>query len=376
MPWALPWAYPEYTRQQFNSAARKLLPMYVMGENPHYIIGGDMSDNEMALTFGLIDNWRSSHSYPLNIFQAGLRNRAKQVDERAIVAQRLKRFPSILTKLKRFPDMKLTQIQDIAGCRAIVTSVSDVYQLVKAYKESEIRHKLVHEDDYIKQPKESGYRSYHLVYQYYSDRKAKQWNGLKVEVQLRSVLQHAWATAVETVGIFIRHALKSSQGDTEWLRFFQLMGTAIAIREHQLPVPNTPHNRIELKQQLQERGKALDVENRLRTFSTTLKSVEEVGVRKGAYFLLELDVTAQRTKVTSYSYDDREKAQEDYSKAERSGQSQDVVLVSAENIKALKSAYPNYFLDMRKFIAAVAQAVAPMKVRFSPQQPTLFDKLE
>jgi hypothetical protein len=257
-----------------------------------------------------------------------------------------------------------------------VSAVPHVYKLVKEYKESDIRHKLVHEDDYIKQPKESGYRSYHLVYRYYSDKKSKQWNGLKVEVQLRSVLQHAWATAVETVGIFIRNSLKSSQGDRQWLRFFQLMGSAIAIRERQPPVPNTPNNRFELNQQIQECAKTLDVENRLRTFSTTLKSVEEVGVRKGAYFLLELDVAAQRTKVTSYSYDDREKSQDDYSKAERSGQSQDVVLVSAENIKSLKTAYPNYFLDMRKFIAAVEQAVAPMKPRFVPQQPTLFDKLQ
>ena len=70
-------------------------------------------------------------------------------------------------------------------------------------------------------------------------------------------------------------------------------------------------------------------------------AAEEVGVRKGAYFLLELDVTAQRTKVTSYSYDDREKAQEEYSKAERSAQSQDVVLVSAENIKASEASSGN-----------------------------------
>lgn len=376
MPWSLPWVYPEYPRQEFNSAARLLVPMYGLGNNPYYEVKDDIPTDEPARIFRLIDNWRSSHSYPLNIFQAGLRTRAKQVDEKAVVAQRLRRLPSILAKLKRFPDMKLTQIQDIAGCRAIVSSVPQVYALVKAYKSSDIKHKLVHEDDYIDSPKESGYRSYHLVYRYYSDKKSKLWNGLKVEVQLRSALQHAWATAVETVGVFIRHALKSSQGDQDWLRFFQLMGTAIAIRERELPVPNTPVNRIQLKQELQEYARRLDVENRLSAFSTSLKTVEEVGVRRGSYFLLELDVAAQRTKVTSYSSTDLEKAQEDYSKVERSGKSQDVVLVSADNVKALKSAYPNYFLDMRNFTFAVAQAVKPMKVRVLSQQPTLFDNLE
>jgi hypothetical protein len=279
-------------------------------------------------------------------------------------------------KLKRFPEMKLTQIQDIAGCRAIVSSVPQVYALVSAYKNSDIKHKLVHEDDYIHLPKDSGYRSYHLIYRYYSDKKSKAWNGLKVEIQIRSLLQHVWATAVETVGIFIRHSLKSSQGDQDWLRFFQLMGTSISIREHEVPVPNTPTNRYELRQELQDCAKRLDVENRLRVFNTTLKTVEEVGVRSGSHFLLELDVLAQHTKITSYSYTDWEKAQRDYSKTERTGKSEDVVLVSAESIKALKSAYPNYFLDMTKFIRAVAQAVRPLKVDVIRQQPTLFENLK
>jgi hypothetical protein len=38
------------------------------------------------------------------------------------------------------------------------------------------------------------------------------YNDLKIEMQLRSQYQHAWATAVETVGTFIGQALKSSIG--------------------------------------------------------------------------------------------------------------------------------------------------------------------
>jgi ppGpp synthetase/RelA/SpoT-type nucleotidyltranferase len=65
--------------------------------------------------------------------------------------------------------MKLSQMQDIAGCRAILGTVDGVEQLVHAYKHSEIKHKLVHEDNYIETPKASGYRSHHLIYRYYSD---------------------------------------------------------------------------------------------------------------------------------------------------------------------------------------------------------------
>jgi hypothetical protein len=42
-----------------------------------------------------------------------LLNRARQVDEKALVAQRLKRFPSIYKKLGDNPNMKLSQMQDI-----------------------------------------------------------------------------------------------------------------------------------------------------------------------------------------------------------------------------------------------------------------------
>ena len=43
----------------------------------------------------------------------------------------------------------------------------------------------------------SGYRGVHLIYRYNSDRKTE-YNTLLIEMQLRSQLQHAWATAVET----------------------------------------------------------------------------------------------------------------------------------------------------------------------------------
>ena len=49
-------------------------------------------------------------------------------------------------------------MQDIAGCRAVVSSVPHIQDLVQLYKQSDIKHKLIHEDDYISHPKTSGYR--------------------------------------------------------------------------------------------------------------------------------------------------------------------------------------------------------------------------
>ena len=60
---------------------------------------------------------------------------------------------SIQLKLLRYPTMKLAQIQDIGGCRAILSSIKEVDELVAAYLEREsrgVKHKLYGTpDDYI-----------------------------------------------------------------------------------------------------------------------------------------------------------------------------------------------------------------------------------
>jgi ppGpp synthetase/RelA/SpoT-type nucleotidyltranferase len=59
--------------------------------------------------------------------------------------------------------MTLSQMQDIGGCRAIVSSVADVRKLVRSYEKSDIKHSLTQKDDYIVSPKASGYRGVHLI---------------------------------------------------------------------------------------------------------------------------------------------------------------------------------------------------------------------
>jgi putative GTP pyrophosphokinase len=58
----------------------------------------------------VLANWRACHGYPINTFQALLRLRLKSIDKNAIVAQRMKRAPSIILKLQRFEGMNLARM--------------------------------------------------------------------------------------------------------------------------------------------------------------------------------------------------------------------------------------------------------------------------
>jgi RelA/SpoT family protein len=316
---------------------------------------GDIDDALLV-----INNWRASHSFPLNTFKMGLLGKCVKVDSKSIVAQRIRRLSSIRSKLQRFSGMKLSRMQDIAGARAIVQGVPSVYKLAQLYKKKRgIKHQLIREDDYIANPKSSGYRGVHLVYRYFSDRQ-ETYNGLSVEVQLRSRLQHAWATAVETVGIFVQHSLKSSQGPDEWLRFFALMSTAFANWEGHPTVPDTPQKKSTLRSELRHWAKELDVENRLRGYGTALQVTADLGKgsRPARYFVVELNLDLRQLKVRGYKKDQLEQANDDYAQTERriTLTDNDAVLVSVDSLLALRKAYPNYYLDTHYFIGLLKQA--------------------
>lgn len=184
---------------------------------------------------------------------------------------------------------------------------------------------------------------------------------MRVEVQIRSALQHIWATAVETAGTFQREALKSNKGSKHWRRFFSLMGTAFAAREGTAPVPNTP-TAAALKSELQKLVTDLQVVPRLTAYGHAIREIEQTAA--GArYYLLELlpgEVGGSSTiTITGFRARELETATKAYQKAEQAatGKGTDVVLVSVESLDALRRAYPSYFLDTSQFIDAVREAI-------------------
>lgn len=339
------YAVPNFTRKQITRAGAELLhPSNALVQSE---------------ALKLVNHWRACHAYPINTFQATLRARLKRLDlESALVATRLKRIPSIVKKLQNNDGMALARMQDVGGLRAIVANMKQVRSLESIYKESLFTHELTDTDDYINAPKESGYRSLHLIYRYRNP-VAPKYDKLSLELQIRTKTQHIWATAVETVGTFINHALKSSEGPDEWLEYFQVVGAVFALIER-CPV----HERFarfsekDLVQRCVELGASLDVVHRLRQFAIAAQAVTD-NRAQGNYHLIVLNATNQSVSIRSFGSARLNEANEAYAKAEveaaTSREDIQPVLVATNSVDALKRAYPNYFLDTTQFLKVVNQ---------------------
>ena len=113
------------------------------------------------------------------------------------IKTRLKSIEGILKKLRR-KNLPLTlasieqEIRDVAGIRVICSFKEDIYMLANCLLEQD-DITLIERKDYIEHPKESGYRSLHLIIEvpiFLQNEKRP----MKVEVQLRTIAMDFWAS--------------------------------------------------------------------------------------------------------------------------------------------------------------------------------------
>lgn len=111
------------------------------------------------------------------------------------VTGRIKKVTSILDKAKNLnmdTDKICTEMEDIAGLRVMCQLVDDIYtvvDIIRCRKDMEV----LYEKDYIKNYKESGYRSYHIIIKY----PVETIEGSKeilAEIQIRTLSMNFWAT--------------------------------------------------------------------------------------------------------------------------------------------------------------------------------------
>lgn len=335
------WEVPKYTKSEINKAGK-------------IIADSSSTPKEREEALIILNNWRAAHAYPLQVICSNLR----QKNPNAIVVQRLKRLESITGKIQRFPEMQLYKMQDLGGCRVIVDTIEQVYSAIKKYKSSRIRHILKREYDYIANPKKSGYRSYHMVYQFHSDSKDTYNKNMFIEIQFRTKLQHMWATAVEMMGIYTKSNLKSSQGDQDILRFFTLVSSLFAIEEKMPICPNTSDFADELISEIKSLDKKNNIISTLSGLNVSIKHASKIYNQKdkNLYYILLLNYEEMTVTVKPFKSSNLETATKLYERIEQ-GSDLNVVLVSASSFETLRLAYPNYFADISYFVQKLRNVI-------------------
>lgn len=297
----------------------------------------------------VIDTWRAAHRSVLNTFQAILRNRTK--GKEVVVAQRHKRKNTIFDKLQRYPQMQLGRMDDVAGCRIIFKTSKELYKFRQKLHAARFNHMLkndIDKYDYKKRPKETGYRGVHDIYSYDANSvEGQAYKGLLIELQYRTIYQHAWATTVEVVGFITENQPKFQRGDKRYERILRLSSEIIA-RAHEKEKSSLPDiTDEEAVKEFVELDKDLNFMGMLRGLNAADKEIAE---QKNFILIMGGD-SPEALEIRSYR--DAPEALRALFDLEREAKGKDIVLVRADSTDDVRIAFKNYFSDAREFITLV-----------------------
>ncbi|MEQ8406524.1 MAG: RelA/SpoT domain-containing protein [Oceanicaulis sp.] len=339
------WIQPRYSKGQINRAGAA----FRSGE---YTVA-DLS---------VLENWRASHAYIINTFQANLRRRAKDFD--AIVGQRLKRRPTILDKLVREPHMQLARMHDVAGCRIIFDSVDDLLRFREGFVRSRFQHRRMNETrdqfNYIENPKDSGYRGIHDVFKYKASYPAGRfWDGLLIEIQYRTKIQHAWATAVETADLLTKSRGKFSEAPDKYQRFFSISSEILARLYERSNSAHSGLSADDLKGEFDSLENECNILRLLKNANRITPNSLRGVIRKGKNVVLTYPFEkVGDTALYVMSFDTHKLAIKYYEEQEEQWKDRaDVVLVSSEDIESVMTVFQNYFQDTRFFTRSLERAI-------------------
>lgn len=316
-------------------------------------IAGDRIRNLTATDedYSVIDEWRAAHKVVLNTIQASLRNRTRL--KNIVVAQRHKRRNTIFNKLVRQPKMELSRMDDIAGCRLIFESVNDLYEFRQDFHKAKFKHKRKNNADkydYIKAPKETGYRGIHDVYSYdVNSKNGELHKGLLVEIQYRTLVQHAWATAVEVIGFITENQPKFQQGDK---RYEQCMAFASEILARFYENSFGPYPTISNHDLISQFNQLDNELHLIRNFSGLNSAESEATANRNIILIFKSD-----GELETFSYKETADALKELFRLEKESPQLDIVLVKADTSEEIRMAFRNYFSDAKDFVRLLTQAI-------------------
>lgn len=329
------------------------------GEN----VRDDKATNEDYKTISL---WRSKHISIMTAMVNAINRKLKVNNLKAIiVARRLKRLSSIEFKLKRFPNMKFDTMQDIAGVRVVFKELQQVksFQMLmeKTYSKEnkKIKFKLISTKDYIQEPKDDGYRSIHQIFEYKDDK-------MHLELQIRTQLQHYWATAVEVLGMKGESKIKQGKGEDYHKEFFKLSSALFSYTENTtISSKYKSLSKKDICKKIAELNQKHNILKNLSGLAVSGQNIENQANEKNYYFIVVLNFITNTLRITGFKERDFIEAKKFYDFCEqdsKENQNTDVVLISLDKFKLLKQAYPNYYLDSGSFIRAIRKELQELDI--------------
>lgn len=300
----------------------------------------------------VIEQWRAAHRGVLNTFQAILRTRTK--NSNVTVAQRHKRKKTIFDKLSRLPEMQLARMDDVAGCRLIFRSIKELNKFRTDFHKARFNHKRRNSPnkyDYIANPKHTGYRGIHDVYEYDVNSNAgKSLAGLYIEIQYRTLVQHAWATAVEVIGFITESQPKFQQGDTRYERAMALASEILARAHEGLTGPFPQLTDREVLAEFLALDKELTLLQTLRGLDS---AKSEISTKRNTILIF-----SEAGDLEVKSFRDAPDALRALFELETQFPQRDIVLVRADSGEEIRLAFRNYFTDARDFLLLLDSACA------------------
>lgn len=333
----------QYSKSQIKKAGEKVTKI-------------DADTMKYQTCVAIIDNWRAVHAYPLDCI-VSLITGVVEHDRNIYVVQRLKRLESIIKKLGRHNNTGLYKMQDLGGCRIIVPAVEMIYTTADAVRKALIDngHEIIGETDYLQSPRtNTGYRSYHMIIRYHDN---TEYDGLVVELQIRSKLEHSWATAVEIVDSITNDSLKSGTGDENSTYFFKLISALFSIKEGTPIVSGVPEKKADIVKKIYELDYTLNIRERLGAYNSVVKFSGEYP-DDAEYYLLVTDTKRRTIQAIPFKRSQIKNATKQYQEQERrkAGNFIDVVLVAATKFDIIRECYPNYFMDTLNFLSEIRNA--------------------
>lgn len=327
------------------------------------------SAGDIQKIFSIANSWRASHAFPMHSLRGELQSRMTALKVKGLTAARLKQMPSIRDKLNRI-DSNLRQLQDLGGCRAVLPTIEEVRRLVAATI-SNSRHTLKSQNHYMDEPRSSGYRSHHLVFAFSPrDTSESGYEGRLIEMQIRTRLQHSWATAVEAVGLHRGENLKAGQGNADWLRLFQLMSLEFAASEGCEYAKDGSNSRATEISDLEASLNAVRTLDSLSHAVSGLDWIQSSRDMKPRYCVVKYDRKERKVDVQFLYTPSVIEANLEAGEVGGTDPSlYSTVVIEVDKVENLREAYPNYFGDVQLFKDRLTKVVKGEPVTEYAQPP-------